>query len=106
MRAAKKIGGDAPKFAVYTKNWHCPNVLDIRGLWPSMFMLATSDMGSLTASIADVGDLLDANEGMSMMDPSQAFLGRRPTQESAFIGSQRAFLWTQLGYACMLRSNV
>ena len=92
MRAAKKIGGDAPKFAVYTKNGIAPHVLDIRGLWPSMFMLATSDMGSLTASIADVGDLLDANEGMSMMDPSQAFSAEGLPRKVRLLGHRGHFV--------------
>src|SRR4030042_2267393 len=45
MRAAQKIGGDAPKFAVYTHKGNAPHVQDGRGMWSIVFGMAISDMG-------------------------------------------------------------
>ena len=54
MRAAFKIGGDAPKFAVYTHKGNGPHMMDPRALWSISFGMAISDMGSGFA--ADMGD--------------------------------------------------
>lgn len=73
MRAAEKIGGDAPKFAVYTHKGNAPHVHDPRGRWSGLFVQAISDMGSFPAyDMGDLGDLAPSFAD-SFMDPSQAF---------------------------------
>ena len=73
MRAAEKIGGDAPKFAVYTHKGNAPHVQDGRGMWLILFAMATSDMGSIPGGdMGDVGDL-QPPLGASYVDPDVAF---------------------------------
>ena len=45
-RAAYRIGGDAPKFAVYLKGYG-PHTHDVRANWGLLFGQAVSDMGSI-----------------------------------------------------------
>ncbi len=72
MRAAQKIGGDAPNFAVHNKKGHAPHVIDSRGMWFIMFSMATTDMGAGAAGdMGDVGDLLPT-VGAEFMSPDAA----------------------------------
>jgi aldehyde:ferredoxin oxidoreductase len=73
MRAAEKIGGDAPKFAVYTHKGNAPHVQDGRGMWLILFAMAMSDMASGAAGdMGDLGDLAPAFGG-GITDPTLAF---------------------------------
>jgi aldehyde:ferredoxin oxidoreductase len=53
-RAADRIGGDAPKFAVYTKQGIAPHTHDPRGMWGIMIGQSLSDMGSIEGSVPDL----------------------------------------------------
>ena len=73
MRAAQRIGGDAPKFAVHTGKGHAPHVQDGRGMWTIVFGMAMSDLGAGAAG--DMGDLGDLAPplGAAFMDPATSF---------------------------------
>ena len=102
MRAAEKIGGDAPKFAVYTHKGNAPHVHDTRGMWGIMLMQSVSDMGAMPAAdMGDVGDLMPAGGGA--MDPSQAFSEETP--KSLAIISRRGHFVDSLG-VCIFVSGV
>lgn len=78
MRAAFKIGGDAPNFAVYTHKGNAPHVMDPRAMWSISFGMAISDMGSAyAADMGDVGNLMDdldfSDSDFSVLDPDNAF---------------------------------
>lgn len=53
-RAAERIGGDAPSFAVYTKQGIAPHTHDPRGMWGIMIGQSLSDMGSIEGSVPDL----------------------------------------------------
>ncbi len=75
MRAAFKIGGDAPKFAVYTHKGNGPHVMDPRAMWSISFGMSISDMGSaFAADMGDLGDLTqELGEGVTVLDQDKAF---------------------------------
>lgn len=54
MRAAEKIGGEAPNFAVYTKKGIGPHTHDPRGMWGILFAQSVSDMGSFEGLVPDL----------------------------------------------------
>ena len=90
MRAAQKIGGDAPKFAVYTHKGNAPHVHDPRGMWSIMFSRRSPIMGSIPAGdMGDVGDLLTPLA--ITLGSFPGFLGGVCPQESSHNGPQRAF---------------
>jgi len=92
MRAAQKIGGDAPKFAVYTHKGNAPHVHDGRGMWSILFSMAVSDMGSIPCGdMGDVGDLLD-NVGADALDPAQAFSADMIPKGQAITGRRGHFI--------------
>jgi aldehyde:ferredoxin oxidoreductase len=104
MRAAQKIGGDAPKFAVYNKKGHAPHVQDHRGMWAMLFGMAISDLGAGTAGdMGDMGDLADAL-GAAVMDPSLAFSAEAVPKISSQMGRRGGFV-DCLG-VCMFVSGV
>ena len=104
MRAAQKIGGDAPKFAVYTHKGNAPHVLDGRGMWNIVFSMAVSDMGSIPCGdMGDVGDLM-ATIGADWMDPSQAFSAEKVSKGQA-ITARRGHFIDCLG-VCMFVAGV
>jgi len=47
MRAAQRIGGEAPNFAIHTKKGNTPRGYDHRGHWVEMFDKLTSNTGTL-----------------------------------------------------------
>jgi len=99
MRAAQKIGGDAPKFAVYTHKGNGPHVFDGRAVWHLMLIQSLSDMGSLAQGMGDVGDLMP-DAGMFFMDPSHAFDEEIPKTQS--ITSRRGHFIDLLGVCVMV----
>ena len=104
MRAAQKIGGDAPKFAVYNMKGHAPHVQDHRGMWAMQFGMAMTDLGAGTAGdMGDMGDLADAL-GAAIMDPSTAFSAEMVPKISAQMGRRGGFV-DCLG-VCMFVSGV
>jgi len=104
MRAAQKIGGDAPKFAVYNKKGHAPHVQDHRGMWAMQFGMAMTDLGAGTAGdMGDMGDLADALGG-AIMDPSLAFSAEAVPKISCQLGRRGNFV-DCLG-VCMFVSGV
>ena len=104
MRAAQKIGGDAPKFAVYTHKGNAPHVHDDRGMWNILFSMAISDNGSIPAGdMGDVGDLLDT-VGDNFLDPSLAF-SEEYVPKSQAIMARRGHFIDCLGI-CMFVSGV
>ncbi len=95
-RASQKIGGDAPKFAVYTHKGNAPHVHDDRGQWSIPFSMAVSDMGSIpVGDMGDVGDLMDAI-GADALDPAQAFAADMVAKGQA-INSRRGHFIDCLG---------
>ncbi len=104
MRAAQKIGGDAPKFAVYTHKGNAPHVHDDRGMWSILFSMAISDMGSIPAGdMGDVGDMMDT-VGANALDPDQAFSADMVPKGQAINGRRGHFI-DCLG-TCMFVSGV
>ena len=104
MRAAQKIGGDAPKFAVYNKKGHAPHVQDHRGMWAMQFGMAMTDLGAGTAGdMGDMGDLAESLGG-AVMDPSLAFSVEMVPKISAQMGRRGNFV-DCLG-VCMFVSGV
>lgn len=104
MRAAQKIGGDAPKFAVYNKKGHAPHVQDHRGMWAMLFGMAMTDLGAGTAGdMGDLGDLAPSLGG-AIMDPSLAFSAEVIPKISAQMGHRGNFI-DCLG-VCMFVSGV
>jgi len=92
MRAAQKIGGDAPKFAVYNHKGIAPHVLDGRGLWFIAFSFALSDMGSAPAGdMGDLGDLMPTL-GAGFMDPSTAFSAEVVPNNFALVSRRGQFI--------------
>ena len=81
MRAAEKIGGDAPKFAVYTHKGNAPHVHDPRGLWGIMLGQSVSDMGSFGYGMGDVGDILP-DTGLGLLDAAMAFSEQIPKDQA------------------------
>jgi len=104
MRAAQKIGGDAPKFAVYTHKGNAPHVQDGRGMWSIVFGMAISDMGAGAAG--DMGDLGDLAPplGAAFMDPATAF-SAEATPKLSFQMNRRGNFIDCLGI-CMFVSGV
>jgi len=92
MRAAQKIGGDAPKFAVYTHKGNAPHVHDPRGNWFILFNQTISDQGSVLAGdMGDVGDLLPP-VGAEFMDPSFSFSPERLPKTQAILNRRGQFI--------------
>ena len=105
MRAAFKIGGDAPKFAVYTHKGNGPHVMDPRALWSISFGMAISDMGSGYASdMGDQGDLMDALGDINVLDPDNAFSADIVPKAQAIMARRGHFI-DCLGI-CMFVSGV
>jgi aldehyde:ferredoxin oxidoreductase len=104
MRAAQKIGGDALKFAVYSKKGHAPHVMDHRGMWAILFGMTVTDLGAgVAGDMGDMGDLADAT-GASFMDPSTAFSPTAVPKISSQMNRRGAFV-DCLG-VCMFVSGV
>lgn len=104
MRAAQKIGGEAPNFAVYTHKGVAPHVHDDRGLWNIGFSMAISDMGSIQAGdMGDVGNMLDTI-GNDFLDPAKAF-DHEFTAKSQAIMARRGHFIDSLGI-CMFIAGV
>ena len=104
MRAAQKIGGDAPKFAVYTHKGNAPHVQDGRGMWSIVFGMAISDMGAGAAGdMGDLGNLAPAL-GAAFMDPATAF-SAEATPKLSFQMNRRGNFIDCLGI-CMFVSGV
>jgi len=105
MRAAQKIGGDAPSFAVYTHKGNGPHVMDPRALWSISFGMAISDMGSGYASdMGDQGDLMGALGDVNVLDPDNAFSAEIVSKAQAIM-SRRGHFIDCLG-VCMFLSGV
>jgi aldehyde:ferredoxin oxidoreductase len=106
MRAAFKIGGEAPKFAVYTHKGNGPHVMDPRALWSISFGMAISDMGSGYASdMGDQGDLMSAvGEDVNVLDPDNAFNADIVAKAQAIMARRGHFI-DCLGI-CMFLSGV
>ncbi|MHB0897331.1 MAG: aldehyde ferredoxin oxidoreductase family protein [Spirochaetales bacterium] len=104
MRAAQKIGGEAPNFAVYTHKGNAPHVHDDRGMWSILFSMAVSDMGSIPCG--DMGDVGDLNDeiGTNALDPTQAFAEDMVPKGQAINGRRGHFI-DCLG-VCMFVSGV
>jgi aldehyde:ferredoxin oxidoreductase len=104
MRAAQKIGGDAPKFAVYNKKGHAPHVQDHRGMWAMQFGLTITDLGAgVAGDMGDMGDLEGAL-GAAFMDPAMAFSPEMVPKISSQMGRRGGFV-DCLG-VCMFVSGV
>jgi len=105
MRAAQKIGGDAPNFAVYTHKGNGPHVMDPRALWSISFGMAISDMGSGYASdMGDQGDLMGALGDVNVLDPDNAFSAEIVSKAQAIMARRGHFI-DCLG-VCMFLSGV
>lgn len=105
MRAAQKIGGDAPNFAVYTHKGNGPHVMDPRALWSISFGMAISDMGSGYASdMGDQGDLMGELGDVNVLDPDNAFSAEIVAKAQAIM-SRRGHFIDSLG-VCMFLSGV
>ncbi len=108
MRAAFKIGGEAPKFAVYTHKGNGPHVMDPRALWSISFGMSVSDMGSGPAS--DMGDLQDLTQTVGLpadsnvLDPTMAFDADFVPKTQVVMGRRGHFI-DCLG-VCMFVSGV
>jgi len=104
MRAAEKIGGDAPKFAVYTHKGHAPHVQDGRGMWMIVFSMSTTDLAAGPAG--DMGDLGELGEslGAAFMDPTTAFSPEAVPRLVSQMGRRGNFI-DCLG-VCMFASGV
>ncbi|MBI2847595.1 MAG: hypothetical protein HYX83_00310 [Chloroflexi bacterium] len=64
MRAAQKIGGEAPNLAIHTMKGNVPRGHDHRTRWPMLFDTCVSQMGT--------------DEGFSMLRPADFGLSARP----------------------------
>jgi aldehyde:ferredoxin oxidoreductase len=105
MRAAQKIGGDAPNFAVYTHKGNGPHAMDPRALWSISFGMAISDMGSGYASdMGDQGDLMGELGDVNVLDPDNAFSAEIVAKAQAIM-SRRGHFIDSLG-VCMFLSGV
>ena len=106
MRAAFKIGGGAPEFAVYTHKGNGPHVMDPRAMWSISFGMSISDMGS--AGAADMGDLGDLTqplgEDVSLLDPAKAFDADFVAKSQSLL-ARRSHFTDCLG-TCMFVSGV
>ena len=104
MRTAQKIGGDAPKFAVYTHKGNAPHVQDGRGMWSIIFAMAVSDTGSIPCGdMGDIGDMLDTL-GANALDPAQCFSDEMVSKGQA-ICARRGFFIDSLA-TCAFVSGV
>jgi aldehyde:ferredoxin oxidoreductase len=65
MRAAQRIGGEAPNFAIHTMKGNTPRSVDHRIKWPALFDTCPSQMGS--------------DEGSSIAHPAELGLLIRPS---------------------------
>jgi len=68
MRAAQRIGGQAPNFAIHTKKGNTPRGYDHRGYWPEMFDKLTSNTGTLESrptNLAVIGQALEPDAVVS-----------------------------------------
>ena len=105
MRAAFKIGGDAPKFAVYTHKGNGPHMMDPRALWSISFGMAISDMGSgFAADMGDQGDLMGSLGDVNILDPDNAFNSEIVAKAQAIMACRGHFI-DSLGI-CMFLSGV
>ncbi len=102
MRAAQKIGGDAPNFAVHTHKGNGPHVHDCRSVWHLMFSQSVSDMGSALLGFGDVGELTE-DTGLYVNDPSQAFTEQ--VAKNLAITSRKGNFIDSVG-ACVFVSEV
>ncbi|MFC2018061.1 aldehyde ferredoxin oxidoreductase family protein [Chloroflexota bacterium] len=100
-RSSQSIGGDAPKFAVYTHRGNAPHVQDSRGNWSIAFSFAVHDNGSAPPDMGDVGDLLP-DAGAWFMDPSKGF-DAKGIPEFQAIHARRANFGDSMG-TCMFCS--
>lgn len=99
MRAAERIGGEAPNFAVYIKRGIAPHVIDGRCYWPILLSMSLGDTGSFTGHAfydPQVGNV----ERIGLFDvekipPAQARYSRR-WQFNDAIGMCRFFLYGSL----------
>lgn len=57
MRAARKIGGEVAKFAVYTPKGNSPRSHDHRGRWSEMFDTVVSSTGTYESHLSAMPDL-------------------------------------------------
>lgn len=108
MRAALKIGGDAPKFAVYTHKGNGPHMMDPRALWSISFGMAVTEMGAGPASdMGDLGDLpqkLGLSSDANVLDPTMAFDADFVPRTQAAMARRGHFI-DSLG-VCMFVSGV
>lgn len=105
MRAAQKIGGEAPNFAVYTHKGNGPHLMDPRALWSISFGMAISDMGSGYASdMGDQGDLMGDLGDINVLDPDNAFSPDIVAKAQAIMARRGHFV-DCLG-VCMFLSGV
>lgn len=93
MRAAQKIGGDAPKFAVYTHKGNGPHVMDPRAMWSIAFGNAVSENGSVfAADMGDQGDLMGALGDINVLDPDLAFSAEIVAKSQAVMARRGHFV--------------
>ena len=62
MRAAERIGGDAPNIGVYVKKGSTPRGHDHRSRWPELFDTVTSSVGTLESGGVVIPDVLSPIE--------------------------------------------
>ena len=62
MRAAERIGGDAPNIGVYLKKGNTPRGHDHRSVWAEMFDAATSNVGTCETGGIVVQDVVSVDE--------------------------------------------
>lgn len=102
VRAAQRIGGDAPKFAVYTHKGIAPNVVDIRTNLASVATAGLSDFGSIPAGMGDVGEYLP-KVGEGLFAPPRVMSAKSSARGKALL-SRRGILTDSLG-VCMFTSS-
>jgi len=102
VRAAQRIGGDAPKFAVYTHKGNAPNVVDLRTNSAAVAFAALTDFGGIPAGMGDVGEYLPKVRA-SVFDPPRAISAEFTAKGKAII-SRRGVLTDSLG-VCMFTSS-
>ena len=69
MRAAQRIGGDAPSFAVHTLKGNSPRSHDHRAMWHEMFDTCVSNLGTLENFGKSPNKLFDLPENIDLFDP-------------------------------------
>ena len=82
MRAAKRVGGEAPNFAVYTQKGNTPRGHDHRVLWLELFDTCVSNTGTLETHRAAPFKLLGLPEKYDAFDPEMV-----STMEAKIKGS-------------------